>query len=87
MTDGKEDLGTDVFFVPYGLVAGAIIAWLTYNKIIGPAAFWGAEAVFFFISVFLIFSPNKGFRGLAHVAMIVLTLIGGAEWILHMAGS
>jgi hypothetical protein len=72
----EEGDETDLIFIPYGLIAGALVGWATSKLLLRPGSFWWPESVGFFLSVLAIVVLQPRLRRLAHIAMAALTLLG-----------
>lgn len=83
----KDGPGTDIYFVPYGIIAGLVLGWYALQGGLRPVDFWGTEAGGFFLSALSILAMKPRNRQYAHYAMVALTMIGAAGWFLRMTPS
>jgi hypothetical protein len=69
---------TDRFFVPFGLIAGILVATWTLEGGLRPSSFWAPEAAGYFVSVVLVFALPPKARWVAHTMLVILGMLAFA---------
>jgi hypothetical protein len=83
----EDETGTDIYFVPVGIILGIVILWATIIGRLGPASFWIPEGLGFFATVFAILVLPKKERRIADYVLLAMSGIGAVVWVFQMTRS